>query len=206
MNYLQPEQIADEILKLYEQYGAAEYAGEKISQSEHMTQAAELAIKDGQDDEVVLAAFLHDIGHLLPVEDKAESMNGYGTVDHEKVGAYYLSNVGFSEKICRLIQSHVAAKRYLTFKYPEYYERLSDASRQTLIYQGGKMKEYEALAFEDDELFPLYIKMRQWDEAAKEVEFKSPWPEKFRERIVQHLRKQLERKRMKMERDRNSFF
>jgi 2-amino-1-hydroxyethylphosphonate dioxygenase (glycine-forming) len=187
MSYLRPEQIADEIMNLYEQHGAEEYAGEKVSQTEHMSQAAGLAMEEGYDEEVVLAAFLHDIGHLLPVHSEEESMNGFGTIDHEIVGAYYLGKLGFSEKLCSLIKSHVDAKRYLTFKYPDYYGQLSEASKKTLEYQGGRMSAGEAEAFEADELFPLYIKMRKWDEAAKDTDKISALPEKFREMMIRHL-------------------
>jgi 2-amino-1-hydroxyethylphosphonate dioxygenase (glycine-forming) len=187
MSYLKPERIVDEIMNLYGQYGAAEYAGEKVSQLEHMSQAAELAMEEGYDEEVVLAAFLHDIGHLLPVHDEQESMNGFGTIDHEKVGAYYLGKLGFSERLCSLIKSHVDAKRYLTFIYPDYYEKLSEASKETLEYQGGRMNAEEAIAFENDQLFPLYIKMRKWDEAAKETGKSLSLPEKYREMMIRHL-------------------
>ena len=64
MKPIEAAQIADEIIQLYTAHGHAEYAGEKISQLEHMVQAARLAREQGHDDEVVLAAFLHDIGHI----------------------------------------------------------------------------------------------------------------------------------------------
>ncbi len=184
-------QFTDEIMTLFEEQGGHEYAGEKISQLEHMCQAAQMAIDEGQDDEVILAAFLHDIGHLLPQQDENESMNGFGVMDHEKMGAYYLSRLGFSEKICRLIASHVAAKRYLTYKYPEYYNQLSEASRHTLEFQGGKMNEIEAGIFEQDSYFQLYIQLRQWDEAAKVVDQPIPDLQLFRKKISKHLLKQL---------------
>jgi 2-amino-1-hydroxyethylphosphonate dioxygenase (glycine-forming) len=184
-------QFTDEIMMLFEEQGGHEYAGEKISQLEHMCQTAQLAIDEGQDDEVILAAFLHDIGHLLPQQDENESMNGFGMMDHEKMGAYYLSRLGFSEKVCRLIASHVAAKRYLTYKYPEYYSQLSEASKQTLEFQGGKMNEIEARAFEQDHYFQLYIQLRKWDEAAKIVGQPTPDLELYRKKITRHLLKQL---------------
>jgi phosphonate degradation associated HDIG domain protein len=164
---IMPQTIVTEIFSLYELFGAEEYAGEKVSQLEHMIQAAQLAMMEGHDDEVVLAAFLHDLGHLLPMHDESESMNGFGMVDHEKVGAAWLRQRGMGERMCRLIESHVNAKRYLTFKIPEYYDQLSEASKHTLEYQGGRMSACEAEAFEQDPLFSLYIKMRGWDEAAK---------------------------------------
>jgi phosphonate degradation associated HDIG domain protein len=187
MEIKQIETIANEIFDLYDKHGAEEYAGEKVSQLEHMSQAAQLAMDEGYDDEVILAAFLHDVGHLLPIHDESESMNGYGMMDHEKVGAEYLRRVGFSERLCKLIASHVNAKRYLTFKDPEYYNQLSEASKKTLEYQGGRMKEAEAMQFEADPLFDLYIKMRRWDEAAKVEQQPLQGIDLFREKAIAHL-------------------
>lgn len=190
MNQQLANKRAEEIFELYEKFGNQDYIGEPVSQLEHMCQAAQLAESEGYDDEVVLAAFLHDVGHLLPVHDESESMNGFGTIDHEKIGAYHLSKLGFSERMCSLIASHVNAKRYLTFKYPDYYNKLSKASKQTLEFQGGIMSLEEATAFENDELFPLYIKMRQWDEAAKIEHQSLPPLEKYKDMMTQHLVKQ----------------
>src|SRR6185295_14068574 len=106
-------QIADEILTLYKMYGNEDYIGEPVSQVEHMCQCAQLAEKEGCDDEVILAAFFHDIGHLLQHIVPVESMSGYGIADHEKIGAAYLAAKGFSDKITKLVASHVHAKRYL---------------------------------------------------------------------------------------------
>lgn len=178
---------ANEIFELYERFGNNDYIGEPVSQLEHMCQAAQLAEQEGYDNEVILAAFLHDVGHLLPVHDKTESMNGYGTVDHEKIGAYHLSKLGFSERLCSLIASHVNAKRYLTFKYPDYYNKLSEASKRTLEFQGGVMTSGEAADFESDKFFNLYIKMRQWDEAAKIEHQELPPLKKYKQMAVAHL-------------------
>ena len=162
------EQIIEEVFKLYELYGSDDYIGESISQIEHASQGAQLAEKEGYDDEVILAAFFHDIGHICAKKDPKNDMGGYGMLRHEKVGANYLRRRGFSEKIAKLIENHVEAKRYLCFKDPDYYEKLSVASIATLEFQGGKMTAEEAFAFENDPLFALSIKMREWDETAKE--------------------------------------
>ena len=92
-----------------------------------------------------------------------------GNVDHEKLGADYLLNLGFSERLASLVKSHVIAKRYLTYKYPEYYNKLSDASKTTLEFQGGIMSAEEAAAFEATPDAELTIKLRLWDDAAKEM-------------------------------------
>ncbi|WP_065258910.1 phosphonate degradation HD-domain oxygenase [Pseudomonas bananamidigenes] len=161
-------QVIDRVFGLYERFGASDYIGEPVSQIEHMSQAAQLAIAEGFDDEVVLAAFFHDIGHLCA--EGAENMGGYGIVSHERLGADYLREAGFSERLARLVEYHVQAKRYLTLRETGYYERLSEASRRTLEYQGGVMTEAEADAFEQDPLCAVSLRMRQWDELAKEMD------------------------------------
>ncbi|HEX3384979.1 MAG TPA: HDIG domain-containing protein [Mucilaginibacter sp.] len=164
-----PQEIVKEIFSLYELHGDEDYIGEPVSQLEHMSQAAALAQVEGYDDEVVLAAFFHDIGHLCAAEGGAESMDGFGNKDHEELGSEYLLNLGFSQRIAELVKSHVVAKRYLTYKYPEYYEKLSPASRATLEFQGGRMNAEEAEAFEANPNANLIIKMREWDDLAKET-------------------------------------
>ena len=96
-----------------------------------------------------------------------EIVAGFGVVDHETLGANFLRKIGFSNKVCRLIASHVNAKRYLTYKFPEYYEQLSEASKRTLDFQGGKMTPGEAKDFQEDKYFERYIQLRKWDEMAK---------------------------------------
>jgi 2-amino-1-hydroxyethylphosphonate dioxygenase (glycine-forming) len=183
----QARKTTDEIFDLYEKHGGAEYAGEKVSQLEHMVQAAQLAEEEGHDEEVVLAAFLHDIGHISEAAKGDNQMEGFGIKDHEELGAEFLQKKGFSKKIVRLVESHVEAKRYLTIKDPSYYAQLSEASKKTLEYQGGPMTEEEAAAFEKYPLFRLIVDMRKWDEQAK-IEHK-PLPDlgRYKEMMLHHL-------------------
>ncbi len=160
------EQRVEAVFELYRQHGDSDYIGEPVSQIEHMSQAAQLAMAEGFDDEVVLAAFFHDIGHICT--DQVASMGGYGAVSHERLGADYLRRQGFSERLARLVEYHVQAKRYLTLRQPGYYQRLSAASRRTLEYQGGVMSAAEADAFEADPLCAVSLRMRHWDEEAKQ--------------------------------------
>jgi phosphonate degradation associated HDIG domain protein len=163
------EKILEEVFGLYKKFGDADYIGEPVSQLEHMSQAAQLAIKEGFDSEVILAAFFHDIGHICVMQNESNSMGGFGVKSHEKIGADYLRKKGFSERIARLVENHVQAKRYLTFKNPDYYNALSEASKKTLEFQGGMMTASEAKTFEMDPLFETSIRMRTWDELAKET-------------------------------------
>lgn len=183
--------IANEIMSLYKNYGNQDYIGEPVSQIEHMCQCAQLAEKEKYDNEVTLAAFFHDIGHLCEHIMDVDYMDDYGIVDHEKIGADFLAARGFSRKVTKLIESHVAAKRYLTYKNPAYYEKLSLASKSTLNFQGGRMEEEEAIAFEKDKWFPLYITLRGWDEQAKEEHIPLPDLNIYREMMIDHLTKKI---------------
>ena len=187
---MEPEKakaIVDEIFSLYEVYGSADYIGEPVSQLEHMCQAAQLAEKEGYDEEMILAAFFHDIGHLLEYEMSMQQMDGYGVVDHEILAGDFLRAKGFSEKIARLAESHVPAKRYLTWKYPDYYNKLSDASRITLERQGGMMNETEAEIFEKDNLYHFFIRIRELDDKAKIERVPLPSLKKYKEMAFRHL-------------------
>jgi phosphonate degradation associated HDIG domain protein len=161
------EKIVSDILELYSRFGAADYIGEPVSQIEHMGQAAQLAMAEGYDDEVTLAAFFHDIGHLCVAKMETNDLNGLGIRNHERVGADYLRTLGFPEKIAALVEGHVEAKRYLCYNNPNYFHKLSEASKKTLALQGGVMDMAEAISFELNPLAPLMIKMRQWDDEAK---------------------------------------
>lgn len=179
--------VANEVINLLERKGGADYAGEAITQLEHACQAAQLAAADGQPEEVVLAALLHDIGHLLDDEPGTEQMDGYGVMDHEGVGAEYLLQRGFGQRVAMLIRTHVAAKRYLCAVNLRYYQSLSDASKATLQFQGGPMSAEEVSAFEANPHWRLIIKMRSWDEQAKQTGVPLPALDTYRQMIIRHL-------------------
>ena len=190
MNSNQSSEVADEIISMYRDHGGEEYAGEKVSQLEHMVQTARLASQQGYDEEVILAAFLHDIGHICVSAKGDEAMGEYGVKDHEEIGANFLKRKGFSKRVVRLVESHVEAKRYLTYKDPGYYDQLSAASKKTLEYQGGRMGKEEAEAFEQYPLFDLIIKMRRWDEEAKIENMPVADLEYYKSLMISHLQKQ----------------
>ena len=56
--------------------------GESVTQLEHMVQSAQLAEQEGYDEEVVMAAFFHDIGHLYETEytDQMGSLEHSSTI------------------------------------------------------------------------------------------------------------------------------
>jgi phosphonate degradation associated HDIG domain protein len=167
---LNSEKTTDEIMLLFEKYGAEDYDGEPVSQTSHMIQCAMQAMGDGEDMELILGALLHDVGHLLKHEMPTEAMGAYGVVNHEGIGADYLRAKGFSERICSMVEKHVDAKRYLVAAEPSYKEKLSEASLKTLEYQGGPINAKEVIAFKQHPFFHDILKVRVWDEMAKNSE------------------------------------
>jgi putative nucleotidyltransferase with HDIG domain len=163
-----------------------DYIGEPVSQLEHALQCASLARAARAAPAEVLAALFHDIGHLIAPEGAAD-MAGLGIVDHETIGAEWLAALGFQAQTCALVASHVQAKRYLALRKAGYFERLSQASRGTLSFQGGPMSQREAAAFEADPLFAAKIRLRSWDESAKEPSCSVPGVASYAALIREHL-------------------
>lgn len=160
----------NKIFSIYQNYGDKGYIWESVSQLEHATQAALSAQKDEyyNHSEVVISAFLHDIGHLLCYQDtELELMGKYGVKNHELIGQEYLKEKGFPDIICQLVGGHVATKRYLISNDETYYNNLSEASKETYKHQGGKMTSEEIKKFEEDVLFMFHLKMREYDDKAK---------------------------------------
>ena len=154
------------LFSLYDDFGAADYIGEPVSQREHMLQAASLAARDNQRHEVVLASLLHDVGHLIALRDNLAS-DSLGAHDHGTLGAQAVTDAGLPHDVATLVQDHVEAKRYLVAIDPRYHHQLSPASVLTLKAQGGPMSTAEAEAFEKTSTFLEAIRIRRYDEAAK---------------------------------------
>lgn len=169
---IKSQQVAAEIMQLFEKYGMEDYDGEPVSQSSHMVQCAMQAMKEGADKELIVGSLLHDIGHLLRHEQPTEAMGSFGVVNHEGLGAEYLRSKGFSERICAIVEKHVDAKRYLVATQPAYRSKLSEASLQTLIWQGGPMNESEVASFKLHPFRNDIIRVRLWDEMAKDANAK----------------------------------
>lgn len=183
-----PNAVVDHLFELLGGEPGREQYGEGVTQLEHALQCAKFATDAGADEEVIVAALLHDIGHLCAPE--AEKMGDVGTIDHEGIGADYLRELGFSETVAQLVGAHVAAKRYLVATNPEYAARLSGASAETLRYQGGPMSPAEVAAFEADPLMRDKLRMRSWDEKGKEIDMICPPLESYRVMVVRHLEAQ----------------
>jgi putative nucleotidyltransferase with HDIG domain len=177
-------QTVDDIIKLFEEFGDEDYIGEPVSKKVHSIQAALLAEKEGYDNYSIIGALLHDIGHLIGQKYGLQAMDELGCLFHERIGYEVLKNMNFHEKTCNIVKHHVNAKRYLVSKNKDYYDKLSEASKQTLTFQGGVMAEEELKEFESDQYFELYIKSRSWDDLAKDKDMENiPEFESFRSAI-----------------------
>jgi phosphonate degradation associated HDIG domain protein len=178
--------IVDEIMDLFARRGAAAYHGEAVSQTEHALQAAELAEREGASDNLVVAALLHDTGHLLDGQDEDLADRGLDG-RHEEAGCAWLA-VHFDPTVTEPIRLHVAAKRYLCAVDPGYLAGLSPSSRLSLSLQGGPMDAEERANFESNPLYHEAIRLRHWDDTAKVPGLTVPGLEHYRERLEAAVR------------------
>ena len=81
--------LADQLIALFERRGADAYSGEAVTQEAHALQSAALAEAEGAAEPLVIAALLHDIGHLIHGAKDAAARG----VDarHEAIGAVRLA-------------------------------------------------------------------------------------------------------------------
>ena len=157
--------IVEEIIALFETQGDAAYFGEPVSQRDHALQAAHLAEAEGATDSLIVAALLHDIGHLLhhlPEDIAAQGVDA----QHEVVGDRWLRHY-FGPAVTEPARLHVAAKRYLCAVEPGYADQLSPASQQSLKLQNGPFTAAEVADFETNPFFRDAVRLRHWDDTAK---------------------------------------
>ena len=183
-----PEATADRVLNLFNSAGQAEYHGEQVSQLEHALQAAHLASVDNGDDQEIIAALLHDIGHIWPAEGR--QVTSVGVVEHDEVGAQALRELGFSGDIADIVSGHVAAKRYLVATDEAYAAKLSEVSVESLRLQGGPMSVEEVQDFQRSPNWKSKVRVRTWDDRAKTPGAEVPDLESYREMITAHLSRQ----------------
>ena len=163
---------ADEILAIYGRGGAAAYFGEAITVTEHSLQAAYFARAARAPDTLVLAALLHDIGHLI--EPAPEDIDDWKTdAHHELSGSRWLA-ARFGPEVSEPVRLHVPAKRYLCATDSAYFAQLSPASVITLKLQGGPMSQSEVAAFEAEPFGRQSVLLRKCDDQGKVVGLQTP--------------------------------
>ncbi|SFM66977.1 phosphonate degradation HD-domain oxygenase [Variovorax sp. OV329] len=170
----------DDIQTLFERRGAEQYSGEPVTQLQHALQTAHLAELAAADDELVTAALLHDLGHLLNEQGETPSLRGIDDL-HQYFALPFLRGL-FGERLLHAIQWHVDAKRYLCATRPEHWASLSEDSRRSLVLQGGVFSAEEAQAFIARPHAQDAVQLRLWDDLAKASDRPTPPLSHFLER------------------------
>lgn len=152
----------DEITGVLTRRGAAQYGGEAVSQLEHALQCAHLAEQAGEPDAVVVAALLHDIGHLL----RAEAPGALHDDRHQELALPFLRGL-LPDSVLEPIRLHVAAKRYLCQADAQYHASLTPASRRSLELQGGIFDATQARDFLSQPHAAEAVRLRRYDDLAK---------------------------------------
>ena len=164
--------LASDILGLYGSRGRQAYFGERVSMAEHGLQAAHFAQMEAAPHALVVAALLHDIGHLLEdVPDEIADWTRDGR--HEESGARWLAR-HFDVTVYEQVRLHVPAKRYLCATDADYFARLSPASVHTLQLQGGPMPAHEVAQFRAEPHWQQAVRLRHWDDQGKVAGLKTP--------------------------------
>ncbi len=169
--------LVDEILTLFAERGDSAYGGEAVTQRTHALQAASFARQLGASPELVVAALLHDVGHLLhDLPDDAPDQE----VDdrHEDLAARWLAE-RFGPEVVEPARLHVAAKRYLCAVEPGYHEALSEPSKISLQLQGGPMSPAEVEQFRTSPHAEAAVALRRCDDSAKVPELIVPGIETY---------------------------
>jgi gamma-butyrobetaine dioxygenase len=173
--------IADEIFAIFAGRGSGAYFGESVSMTEHALQAAHFAQAADSPPTLVIAALLHDIGHLVvPVPDDLADWTD--DARHEETGAAWLAR-RFPAAIVEPVRLHVPAKRYLCATDENYFSRLSPASVATLKLQGGPMSAAEIARFEAEPHWRDAVRVRRCDDQGKIAGFATQGLESYRTRI-----------------------
>jgi phosphonate degradation associated HDIG domain protein len=158
--------LRDELLGIYDGRATGRYGLSSVNQLQHALQAATMAEANGEPASLIVAALLHDVGHM--VHDLGEDPARAGIDDrHEELGAAWLAD-RFGPAVVEPVRLHVPAKRYLCAVEPDYFARLSEDSVRSLALQGGPMSADEVAAFRANPHHAAAVRLRRLDEAAKD--------------------------------------
>ena len=169
---LTQETIVEFLGDIFRRCGDEEYLGEPVTMAQHMLQGATLAEQQGMEEEVIVGALLHDIGHFTS-EFGTFSMEDTEDRYHEEAGAKVLEEF-FPKMVTDCVRYHVAAKRYLCATRPEYFDQLSEASVHSLNLQGGPMNADEVADFENNPNLETIVAVRYLDDAGKDPDMETP--------------------------------
>ena len=171
------------VFTLFASPEATRYFGERVHQLEHALQTARLAERENAANGLVVAALLHDIGHLLALGAASDSPPPHD-VRHELVGTRWVARY-FGAEIAEPIHLHVAAKRYLCAIDATYIKCLSPASRRSLDLQGGPMALSDVGRYERLPFGQQAARLRRWDDQAKIPGLETPDLAHYRQNLSQ---------------------
>ncbi|MDH4479304.1 MAG: HD domain-containing protein [Rhodoferax sp.] len=158
-----------EIVELLSSRATTWYGQEAVSQLEHALQCAHLAERANEAPETVVAALLHDLGHMLGANREASVDNDAApTKDdlHQFVALPFLRG-RFPDAVLEPIRLHVDAKRYLCAVDAGYWAGLSPASKHSLELQGGRYDDVQVRDFENLTFYAEAVRLRRYDDQAK---------------------------------------
>jgi phosphonate degradation associated HDIG domain protein len=162
----------NDIRGLFEAHGKLAYSGEPVTQLEHALQSGALAEAEGASEELVAAAFLHDLGHLLNRQGETPTARGIDDL-HQYFALPFLRPV-LPESVLEPIRLHVDAKRCLCAIDAAYFGKLSADSVRSLELQGGIFSDDEAQTFLAKPFAEDALRLRRWDDLAKEANRATP--------------------------------
>lgn len=158
-----------EIVELLGSRATTWYGQESVSQLEHALQCAHLAERANEAPETVVAALLHDLGHMLSAErTPMTDHDGLPAKDdlHQFVALPFLRAL-FPDAVLEPIKLHVDAKRYLCAVDAAYWGDLSPASKHSLELQGGRYDDAQVRNFENLTFYAESVRLRRYDDLAK---------------------------------------
>lgn len=130
--------------------------GLAMTELDHGLQTAhELSQRRPHDIELQAAGLVHDLGHTMGTGDA-----------HARLGADALRPV-LGERVARLVEAHVPAKRYLVTVDAEYRATLSPGSITSLALQGGALDPDEVARLAAVPGWDDALELRRADDAAK---------------------------------------
>ena len=141
--------------------------GERVTMRAHSLQTARVVQDAGEDDDLVVAALLHDVGHLMGEAGE------WGLPDHAEVAARWLGP-WLPATIVDPIRLHVQAKRHLVVVDECYAAALSEASTVTLAQQGGPFDDAGSAAFLAEPHAERAMRLRRADDDGKVADH---WPD-----------------------------
>ena len=151
--------------RLFHLYGKNKYDSD-ISYLEHALQSASDAELNGYEPPMIIAALVHNIGHLVIEAEKDSciifedmSIKNKKNHDYENYGVEYLKDLGFNSRVLDLILGSIDSRRYLS-RDDGYYKNLSDQEKNILQIQGGPMNDQEKNIYLENKDYSLYIALR----------------------------------------------